>query len=176
MPFRHAILGLLADGPLHGYDLKTSFDRQLSPTEPLNFGQVYTALDRLHRDGCVLQSEVAQSERPDKKVYALTDTGQDELRRWLTTPSNVDLDLRNDTYLKLMIARRRSDVSPVQIIAIERQACMTRLHELNRAHIAAQAESTDVSVRLLLDLAILRLEAFAKWLDRCEAELQEPAS
>jgi DNA-binding PadR family transcriptional regulator len=37
---------------------------------------VYTTLDRLVRDGLVAHHVVAQEERPDKKVYRLTDPGR----------------------------------------------------------------------------------------------------
>src|SRR5947207_1771848 len=103
MSIKHTILGLLAGGPLHGYQLKAAFERELA-SGPLNFGQVYTTLDRLERDEMVQPEVVAQEERPDKKVYVLTSAGQKELREWLATPTRIDLDLRNETYLKLMLA------------------------------------------------------------------------
>ncbi len=172
MAVKHAILGLLSDRPLHGYDLKSAFEDELAPKSQLNFGQVYTTLDRLRRDGLVDHDVVSQAVRPDKKVYALTDRGRDELREWLSTPARHDLDLRNETFLKLMLARRLVDVEPANVIAIERRACMERLHEVGRARARAQAD-TSVQETLLLELAVLRLEAFAKWLDRCETLLAQ---
>jgi len=50
---KHAFLGLLAEGPLHGYELKLSFEERLLPSSPLNYGQVYGSLERLERDGLV---------------------------------------------------------------------------------------------------------------------------
>ena len=38
---RHALLGLLAQEPRHGYDLKNAFEALLGGTWPLNIGQVY---------------------------------------------------------------------------------------------------------------------------------------
>src|SRR2546425_12833798 len=106
MSIKYAILGLLSDGPLHGYELKTAYEGELVPDSPLNFGQVYTTLDRLSRDGLVAHDLVRQAERPDKKVYELTRDGRKELKEWLATPSRLDLDLRNETFLKLMLAKR----------------------------------------------------------------------
>src|SRR5205823_328639 len=65
LSIKHAILGLLAGGPLHGYDLKAAYESDLVPAARLNYGQVYTTLDRLHRDGLVVPEVVSQSERPD---------------------------------------------------------------------------------------------------------------
>src|SRR6266849_4290135 len=115
MSIKHAILGLLADGPLHGYELKTAYEEDLVPATQLNYGQVYTTLERLGRDGLVAHEVVSQTERPDKKVYALTEGGRKELKEWLSTPSTLDLDLRNETFLKLMLARRLEDANPLEV-------------------------------------------------------------
>src|ERR671934_1824686 len=98
MSIKYAILGLLADRPLHGYELKAAYETELVPSTQLNYGQVYTTLERLARDGLVAHEVVSQTERPDKKVYALTEAGRKELRAWLTRPSRLDLDLRNEEF------------------------------------------------------------------------------
>jgi DNA-binding PadR family transcriptional regulator len=168
MSIKHAILGLLAGGPLHGYDLKEAFESEVAPSTTLNYGQVYTTLDRLHQDGLVKPELVAQEQRPDKKVYALTDAGQKELREWLATPSKQDRDPRNETFLKLMLARRLRGASPLEVVALERREGFARLHEITLARSEAERQKRDLPALLLLDLAALRLEAFLKWLDHCE--------
>jgi DNA-binding PadR family transcriptional regulator len=168
MSIKHAILGLLAGGPLHGYELKAAYEDDLVPATQLNYGQVYTTLERLGRDGLLAHEVVSQSERPDKKVYALTRAGRKELKEWLATPSRLDLDLRNETFLKLMLARRLPDADPLEVLAVERRTCFERLHEVAQAKTRAEKEGESMSARLLLDLAVLRLEAFLKWLEHCE--------
>jgi DNA-binding PadR family transcriptional regulator len=119
MSIKYAILGLLADRPLHGYELKAAYEEQLVPAAQLNYGQVYTTLERLRRDGLVAHEVVSQAERPDKKVYALTGAGRKELRAWLASPSCLDLDLRNETFLKLALARRLADADPLGVLDVE---------------------------------------------------------
>jgi DNA-binding PadR family transcriptional regulator len=170
---KHAILGLLAGGPLHGYELKAAYEEDLVPAGQLNYGQVYTTLERLGRDGLLAHEVVSQSERPDKKVYALTEAGHRELREWLATPSRLDLDLRNETFVKLMLARRLKGADPLRVLAVERRACFERLHEVTQARARAEKEGAAVQTALLLDLAVLRLEAFLKWLERCEEVLSQ---
>src|SRR5262245_23321217 len=171
---KHAILGLLAGKPLHGYELKTGFD-DLVPTGAMNVGQVYTTLDRLSRDRLVTHEIVNQAERPDKKVYALTDDGRKELKEWLATPSGLEVDLGNETVLKLMLARRLRWADPLKVLAVERRACFERLHEATQAQARAEREDASLPSRLLLDLAVLRLTAFLKWLDHCEETLKKEA-
>ena len=173
MSIKHAILGLLADGPLHGYELKTAYEENLVPASQLNYGQVYTTLERLGRDGLVAHEVVSQTERPDKKVYALTAEGRKELHGWLESPARLDLDLRNETFLKLILARRLSDANPLEVLAVERRSCFARLHEVTQTKACAQLERASLQTILLLDLAILRLEAFLKWLEHCEEVLKK---
>jgi DNA-binding PadR family transcriptional regulator len=172
MSIKHALLGLLADRPLHGYELKAAYEEELVPSGQLNFGQVYTTLERLGRDGLVDHELVSQAERPDKKVYALTRQGRRELRHWLASPSPLELDLRNETFLKLVLARRLADADPLQILDVERRSCFERLHEVGRARARSEKEGASLPTQLLLDLAVLRLEAFLKWLERCDDVLR----
>ena len=58
MSLKYAILGMLSEGPRHGYELKGLCDEAVVPSAKLNFGQVYPTLDRLRRDGCVEQDVV----------------------------------------------------------------------------------------------------------------------
>ena len=107
------------------------------------------------------------------RVKILTEEGRKELHHWLESPSRLDLDLRNETFLKLILARRLADANPLQVLAVERRSCFARLHEVTQAKADAQRDGASVQTMLLLDLAILRLEAFLKWLERCEEILQK---
>src|SRR5262245_52059710 len=68
---KHAMLGLLLDGPLHGYGLRSAYGKDLVPGAALNIGQVYQALDKLEADGFVTAEVVPQPANPDRRVYTL---------------------------------------------------------------------------------------------------------
>jgi hypothetical protein len=53
MSIRQAMLALLEQGPMYGYQLRAEFEQRTGETWPLNIGQVYTTLSRLERDGLV---------------------------------------------------------------------------------------------------------------------------
>ena len=173
MSIKHAILGLLTGGPLHGYGLKSAYEEHLVPGVTLNIGQVYPALHKLPTDGLATVVVVAGTARPDRKVYTITDAGRQELREWLSALSRQETDPRNETYLKLMLAWRLSrqapgSVDPFAILDAERSACQARLHELTQARARAERDGAGLPTLLLLDLAVLRLNAFHQWLERCE--------
>ncbi|MDF2540993.1 MAG: hypothetical protein K0S47_711 [Herbinix sp.] len=83
MAVKHLFLAILSKKAMHGYDLKNAFEQLVSNQWSLNFGQVYTTLTRLERDGLVSAEEIRQEEKPDKKIYRLTMEGQRQLNLWL---------------------------------------------------------------------------------------------
>ena len=52
-----AILGLLAEQPLHGYELKKRLSETLGPLWGISFGSLYPALRRLERSGAIEATE-----------------------------------------------------------------------------------------------------------------------
>lgn len=80
MSLRHALLGLLHDGPASGYDLLRVFKLSLGNTWPATQSQIYTELTRLADAGLLDVS--AQGPR-GRKEYSLNEAGRLELRRWL---------------------------------------------------------------------------------------------
>ena len=57
MSVKRALLALLEQGPMYGYQLRAEFEQRTGATWPLNVGQVYTTLTRLERDGLVESAE-----------------------------------------------------------------------------------------------------------------------
>ena len=60
----HVLLGLLAGGARHGYELKRAHDERLPQAKPLAYGQVYATLGRLERDGLVAPISTDQDGGP----------------------------------------------------------------------------------------------------------------
>src|ERR1035438_6096632 len=81
-----ALLGLLDREPSHGYDLKRDYDAYFARGRPLPFGQVYATLARLARDGKAVAGDAEPGGGPDRKRYAITQTGKYEVEAWLGEP------------------------------------------------------------------------------------------
>src|SRR3954447_4949151 len=77
------LLGLLASGAKHGYDLKHAYDNALPRAKPLGFGQVYATLGRLERDGLVEQAGQDRAGGPDRTTFAITEAGRAALDAWV---------------------------------------------------------------------------------------------
>ena len=86
MSLDHAILGFLNYHPYTGYDLKKIFDTSVQHFWPADQSQIYRTLNRLTEQGFAEMEKVAQEDRPDKKVYHITEAGRAELLGWLSGP------------------------------------------------------------------------------------------
>ncbi|MEV4107829.1 PadR family transcriptional regulator [Nonomuraea sp. NPDC049695] len=107
MSLRHAVLGLLSEGPASGYDLLKMFDLSLSNVWPATQSQLYAELGKLADAGLV---DVSAEGPRGRKEYAITEEGLAELRRWITEvePTRV---LRSDMLLRVFFL---AQVSPEQ--------------------------------------------------------------
>lgn len=86
MSLTHAILGILNCYSVTGYDLKTRyFDGSIAHFWPADQAQIYRTLDKLAEEGWVQSQIEYQQDRPNRKVYSITDSGRAELERWLHT-------------------------------------------------------------------------------------------
>jgi DNA-binding PadR family transcriptional regulator len=166
---KYALMGLLAQEPRHGYDLKNAFEAMLSDTWPLNIGQVYATLSRLERDGFVESEVVPQELLPDRKVYFLTAAGREELERWLGQSTEGVVRLKDEFYIKLLLHQHVASDGTLSLIWKQRQVYMKKLAKLTALR---SNPSLEPATALLVEGAILHVEADLEWLDLCEERLQ----
>ena len=161
---KYALLGLLAKEPRHGYDLKQTFERLLGGTWPLNIGQIYTTLNRLERDGLVRVDRVAHHQAPDRKIYALTPRGHEALENWLAEPVEDTVPLKEGVFIKILVHRVLGGGDADALIMRQRLVYLRTLAELSELR---SDERLDPTTALLLEGAMLHVEADLKWLELC---------
>lgn len=97
-----AALGLLAwSGESSGYELHKRAGRSLGFIWAPARSQLYAALKRLEAAGFAKGRRVAQSERPDKRLFSLTEAGTEALRQWLDRVEPIEPEDRDGVLLKL---------------------------------------------------------------------------
>ncbi len=102
MSIKHVLLALLAEEPIHGYELKKRYDETLGALWPVQQAQIYNNLRLLEKDGLVeLEARIEQENLPDRKHFRLTEAGRHELTHWTHTPVPSSRQLKDDFYLKL---------------------------------------------------------------------------
>jgi PadR family transcriptional regulator, regulatory protein AphA len=86
---REAILGLLAIRPMSGYDVSRSYQRALQQIWYAPLGQVYPTLRSMAAAGLLRFSVQVQQDRPNRKVYSLTQSGRRMFVAWLSQPATL---------------------------------------------------------------------------------------
>lgn len=89
MTIKFAILGFLSWTPLTGYDLKKLFEESAAFHWSGNNNQIYKALVELHNEGLVTLEIQQQSDHPPRKIYTITEAGQEALRQWVLSPPEL---------------------------------------------------------------------------------------
>ena len=98
----YAVLGLLLQQPMHGYEMARYFDRDdLSEVCPVEQSMLYTYLRNVEERGYVSWSEVRVGLRPPRKLYKLTASGRGLVERWLDEPVQRLREVRLEFLLKL---------------------------------------------------------------------------
>ena len=71
-----ALLGLLSQTPLHGYELRKRMGTIFGPFRALSFSVLYPQLRRMLEAGLIEESVVESPSRRSRIVYDITDKGQ----------------------------------------------------------------------------------------------------
>ncbi|SEQ39869.1 PadR family transcriptional regulator [Microlunatus flavus] len=164
MALADLFLGLLGEGPAHGYDLKLRLDRRFEGSKPLPFAQVYATLSRLQRDGLVEVAEVSQDGGPERIVYAITDAGRTALDDWLSTTEPAGPYPAGELARKTIVALHL-DSDAATFLQRQRAVHLGRMREL----VQARSRTRDPSVRLGLEYAIDHLDADLRWIETAAA-------
>jgi DNA-binding PadR family transcriptional regulator len=97
-----AVLGLLAwSGESTGYELHKRAGRSVGFIWAPARSQLYAVLKRLDAAGLVSGRKIAQSDRPDKRLFSVTDAGMATLREWLDRVEPIEPEDRDGVLLKL---------------------------------------------------------------------------
>jgi PadR family transcriptional regulator AphA len=159
------ILGLLAHGPLSGYDIKAVVDRSTRFFWAASYGQIYPELRRLEAEGLV-EGEDSPNGRRARRVYRLTPGGRDALVEWLAGPIET-VELRDESLLRLFLA----DVLP-------REEALLLLEGRKRGHEEFLEVLRAIDARPgvdppFVDLVLRWGIAFHEWgIEWCEAQLK----
>jgi len=124
-PAEHAMLGLVALRPRHGYELAAYFgpDGDLGMVCQLPMSLLYAQLKRLETLGLLEGTTEMQSNRPPRRIYRLTPEGDRELGHWLGEPVRRIRDIRLDFLLKLFFSARMPEHDTDALLRHQVAAC-----------------------------------------------------
>ncbi|MEU3186691.1 PadR family transcriptional regulator [Streptomyces sp. NPDC006923] len=167
---RLPLLALLAKGPAHGYELKQSLETLFGSAYPQpNVGQVYVTLTRLEKAGLIRGEAVEQSSRPNKRIYELTEAGHEAVAAWFEQTSD-EPRVRDEFFMKLALAPLTGVADQIGLINKQRRHYLNLMRAMSR--LAATEDRDNRVAQLLIEGAMLHLQADLDWLERCQEEME----
>jgi len=121
---RYAILGMLLDGPITGYEIKSLMGRSTRYFWRESDSTIYPMLKILTKEGKV-RSKTAYIGKKKKEIFAITSKGRAEVKTWLLSPTGSETP-RNEFLLKLFFV-----TNPKEILRLfeERLEKIEKIHE-----------------------------------------------
>ncbi len=133
MSLKHGLLGLLNYGPMTGYELHKAFEASLGFFWQATQSQVYRELNAMEQGGFLSSERVIQEERPNKRVYSITDAGRSELMQWLSSPgTDIDnaLNVRSAFLMRIFFAGEVDSNAVISMLREYREKCAEGLRGL----------------------------------------------
>src|SRR5262245_4144042 len=161
-PTSRAILGLLSIVPMSGYDLAQAAERTAGRFWPVSKSQVYAELARLEPLGLVQGTEIAQDRRPDKRVFRLTERGEEALDAWLESDDLAASRLRLPFLLKIFLGHRTAPERSAALLQEVRAGALAQAEELE-ALLAALEPSDAAYARLTVSFLLWLAETTTAW-------------
>src|SRR5437764_9409799 len=172
MSVKHALLALLSEGPKYGLQLREEFESGTGEVWPLNVGQVYTTLQRLERDGLVESDDT--TEVGPQKGFRITAAGAEELAGWLRTPPDLSSPPRDELVIKVLVALRIPGVDVHEVLQVHRRYLVELMQQWTR--LKEDEADYDLSLALVVDAELFRLDSVIRWLDAADGRLKRAAA
>ena len=170
MSLAHVILGLLQQQERTGYDLKTEcFDQCIAHLWQADQAQIYRTLEKLEVQGWITCTVEIQQDRPNRKVYHITQAGVAELTQWLQTHQPLPI-LREPLLVQLYFAAQLPDDAIIHLLRQELEARRKKLAECKAVNVPVLDDSTASRQQrihqLVLELLTQREQIQLDWLNR----------
>lgn len=176
-PTEFALLGLLAERPRTGYDIKKEVEERLAHFWSESYGHIYPMLARLRKRRLITMRAAGRRDGRQRNVYTITASGRRTLVAWFANPPAPPRP-RNELLLRLMLGRFAPPGVLLRDVAAYRAGIAGGLGQLRgverRLAGETDAEVADLAYwRMILSFGIELFETLERWCDATDRSLRE---
>ena len=154
MSLKHGLLAFLSEQEMSGYDLEKRFKGSIGHFWSAKMSQVYRDLRTMEKANWVESKQIIQLNKPNKKVFNLTDAGREELNDWLVNYSvKNDFEIRKGILMRLYFAGKIPKEKTISLLENFSDKCHHILKELTV--VDQELETCDPSIELLYSRSTL---------------------
>ena len=143
-----ALLGLIAEVPgVSGYDIMKIFDLSMAHYWHAHHTQIYPTLDRMEEAGLIKRRNVVQRNRPNKRLYTITPSGERLLIEWLESPFE-GINLKHPPLLRCRFLGHLGADGAITVLEEERRSWaihLKRYREIEKDYFADGKAYRDVN-------------------------------
>lgn len=176
----YAILGALSHGPKSGYDISCFFEQNRMFFWSESYGQIYPTLKRLLDDGLVDVEVEERDQGPERKVYSITQAGNEHLQEWLDDDS-LKSSVRDEFLLKLHFATAEAKPTIIERLQSLEESLSAELELLHDQGSDAESDGQQGQKEVIDEAQALYRQLTLDWaqqfhqakLDWCQSALKQ---
>ena len=163
-----ALLGLLYQQPMHGYELHRKLTVDLGHVWHVSQSEAYAILKRLETHGYLSNQPIPQAKLPPRQLLQITQAGGQHFEEWMRTPTGSSVRaIRMEFLTRLYFSQAENE----QIFNMQQAEIEKNIERLKTTLQRLPAEQ--VFNRLSLELRIRQLNLVLNWLDDCKTSLSK---
>ena len=172
-PLAVAVLACLDERPMHPYEMASTLRaRNKHESIKLNYGSLYTVVERLSRQGLIVPQETErEGRRPERTVYAITDPGKIALEEWLS--ETLSMPVKEYTQFEAALSLMPV-LTPEEVGALLEQRRLRLEFEVRQMHLVADMAADQGLPRLFaieVEYWLMLREAELAWVTRLANEI-----
>ena len=170
----YALLGLVATAPMSGYDVHKVFDTTPLAHFSSSPGAIYPALRRLERRGLLMAALDRRTETRPRRVYSLTEAGEESLNAWLHQPVTRDDLIRGSgsPILRFVFTEGRLSTEGVLTYLDSYRQTLERYLEELHGHERQMPRDASLHAGLALEHGIRGYQSELEWVQWVTAKMK----
>ncbi|MCL2197525.1 MAG: PadR family transcriptional regulator [Defluviitaleaceae bacterium] len=175
------LLGLLRYNTNTGYDLSKLFKESLNSFWHAQHSQIHRELTRMEEKGWVSSQNVIQEGRPNKRVYSITDKGNEVFNEWMNEPADLLCNRHNPLLMSVFFgaASPQETLRRLKIVRDEWTAILEPNTQKHRTLInkykssVPNGENESMYWQMVLDYGVADAKMIIKWAQDCIDKLEK---
>jgi DNA-binding PadR family transcriptional regulator len=175
MSLKYALLGLLAETPCYGYEIKQNFEGALGNVWSVSYGQLYPTLRRLSEQGWVTKKTAPGMKAAEKNIYSITSQGKKMLDEWLLKPLRSSYKVKDEFTLKFLFFSKLPKRKVLDYLRMQQKKTVLQRETFQRTLVSIRDE-IDYYLQAIIRKGIIHLEAENQWLEEVITDLEASES
>jgi len=171
MSLKFALLGLLAESPKYGYEIKRRFEGALGNVWSVSYGQLYPTLRKLSEAGWVTKKTEPGKKAAEKNIYSITDRGRHKLDEWLLKPLRSAYKVKDEFTLRFLFFSKLPPEQVLEYLKAQQKKTVLQRDSFQRTLVSLRDE-IDYFLQAIIRKGIIHLEAENQWMEEVMNDLR----